>query len=319
MSSIFAFIDVECNQILKQIDPFSGSIWLLLAISFCLLGLILRLITARLQRANTDNVVSPQTQIQGLHDFKWREQKPLQIRVFKPKYYLTMSIQKLDPSEMVLMDNNYLDRIAYRKRILKDFPHIAIGVNNKSKAYPAVRELYLWFAQTYLPTRFPTMFTLRSRATKEGLQTTYLHNLVTGDDLPVSPVLPDVAGMLELMGNTLDDDFFFLMEEENSSDPKYVLEAYVCVCPSGWNPRDKLGKQLAGIHTPVPRFKETIGPSMDRFFSRLTVGQYVKRANWTVTLNEDLFQYAPGTNHGKTGEKIEELERVDPAKVSTTR
>ena len=50
---------------------------------------------------------------------------------------------------------------------------------------------------------------------------------------------------------------------------------------------------------------------MDRFFSRLEVGKYVRRVNWSVTTNPNLYSAGKGTNHAYEGDEISELKDVD--------
>lgn len=69
----------------------------------------------------------------------------------------------------------------------------------------------------------------------------------------------------------------------------YVLEAYSACFPSGFQPKEKIGKKLADIHGPVPGYKEKLEKSMDRFFARLEAGRLVKRVNWSLTVDEELF------------------------------
>jgi len=94
-----------------------------------------------------------------------------------------------------------------------------------------------------------------------------------------------------------------------------MLEAFVSVNPGGFNPASKLGKSLAAIHTPVPKYGEKMETSMDRFFKRLEIGKYVKRYKWTINTNKELFQSGAETNHAGEGEKVEELKLIGPEQV----
>ncbi|KAH9205895.1 hypothetical protein DL95DRAFT_316654 [Leptodontidium sp. 2 PMI_412] len=256
--------------------------------------------------------------IQAMEGFDWKNQEPEQIRAFKPKYHLTMGTQTLNLSELYLMDKNYADRIVYRKRIILDHHDIVIGVSNVQRVSPALRELYTWLLGIYLPKRYPTMFKVHQEGGlgADTRHDTFYENLVTGERFPSLKTQDlDPVRILENIGHTIDEDLFFLMEEENSSDPKYVLEGYVCVNPGGFNPASKLGKRLADIHGPVPNYGEKMEMSMDRFFKRLEVGQYVKRHNWTINTNEELFQSGIGENHAHEGDKVEELKSIDVGKT----
>lgn len=230
------------------------------------------------------------------------------------------AVQNLDPSHLLTMDSNYSTRIAYRKRIMAESPQICIGVNNDTLARPAVRELYTFLLGTYLPKRYPSMFKLHYASFESGSQFMF-ENLITKQVFPTQPAsTTPTETLLQTLGATLDEDFLFLLpeSESDSADPKYVLEAYICICPSGWNPTEKLGKRLAVIHWPVPGYSAKLEGSMDRYFKALEVGKYVQRSNWAITQREELFMPDPNSNHGKEGSEQKAVESIDPEKVSIT-
>jgi len=147
-------------------------------------------------------------------------------------------------------------------------------------------------------------------------KTFMLENTVTSALFPAKATSQTpTTRLLETLGRTVDEDFLFLLPEEDSDDPKYVLEAYVTVCPSGFDPAEKLGKRLAAIHGPVPGYSSKLEGSMDRFFAKVEVGKYVRRANWNITTNTELYAAGSGTNHAHEGDIVEPLEEVDVDKT----
>lgn len=213
------------------------------------------------------------------------------------------------------MDKNYKDRIDYRRKIIQEHHDIVVAVNDQKAIRPAVMELYTFLLGTYLPTRYPDMFKLHEAKYDQGI-TFMLENKITGE-LPL--VIPNsttkTITMLETLGKHLDEDFLLLLPEDTEKDPKYVLEAFITVCPSGFNPREKLGKRLRDIHGPVPGYEEKLEGSMDRFFAKVEVGKYVKRVNWSVTTNAELYAAGAGTTHAHEGEEIKQLDTIDVDKV----
>jgi hypothetical protein len=213
------------------------------------------------------------------------------------------------------MDKNYKDRIDYRRKIMQEHHDVVVAINDDKAIRPAVMELYTFLLGTYLPTRYPDMFKLHQANYDQGV-TFMLENKITGE-LPL--IIPGQTTktimMLETLGKHLDEDFLLLLPEDTGEDPKYVLEAYITVCPSGFNPREKLGKRLRDIHGPVPGYEQKLERSMDRFFARVEVGKYVKRVNWSITTNADLYAAGAGTNHAHEGEQLEELDTIDVEKV----
>ena len=213
------------------------------------------------------------------------------------------------------MDKNYQDRIKYRRQILEEYHDVVVAINEEQRVGPAVREMYRYLMGTYLPTRYPTMFKLHQTEFEHG-KDFLLQNLVTGELLPTrqNEGYTKTITLLETLCKQLDEDFLLLLPEEDVEDPKYILEAYSTVCASGFNPQDKIGRRLSNIHGPVPAYKEKLEGSMDRFFANLEVGRYVKRVNWTVTTQADLFSAFTST-HGYEGDSMEERDEINIDKV----
>ncbi|KAE8158860.1 hypothetical protein BDV40DRAFT_307492 [Aspergillus tamarii] len=236
--------------------------------------------------------------VEPLPNFNWKTKEPIKIRPFKPKYHLTMSIQEGTVSELIEIDKNYLDRINLRKRIMAEHPETVLAAEGCVK--PAVDEFYTWLVGTYLPTRYPRMFQLRSSA---GEKSTFLHSLVTDETFPLSPEeIP--LDTLRVMGGLIEDDLLFLMPSNDGDG--YALRGFVTCFPNGFNTSSKLGLKLRDIHKPVPQYKEKLEKSMDRFFQKLVVGRFIKRANWTITTTDRMFT-ASG-NHLYEGEEIPQEE-----------
>ncbi|CAG8164800.1 unnamed protein product [Penicillium nalgiovense] len=247
-------------------------------------------------KTTTDNKKYPITPLDG---FNWKETEPLQFRPFrgKDKYNLTM-------------DKTYKNRLALRKSILDQHHDIVVAINNDqtpeedARIRPAIGELYNFVLGTYLPARYPSMFQLNA-------ESSLFHNLVTGATWPttLSPTTSAIQA-LEILAQTVDEDFLILLPElslNSDEQPRYVLQAYATCFPSGFNTRKKLGLRLVDIHGPVPRYQEKIERSMDKFFARIEVGKFVKRVNWSITIDTGLFAAFGGTHAvpGKTEETIE--------------
>ncbi|KAJ5687744.1 hypothetical protein N7536_010363 [Penicillium majusculum] len=216
----------------------------------------------------------------------------------------------LDPSELLPMDKTYKDRLALRKSVLEQHHDVVVAINNDQtpeedpRIRPAISELYNFVLGTYLPTRYPSMFKLNA-------ESSIFQNLVTGTTWPttLSPTTPAIQA-LEILSQTVDDDFLILLPElspDAGEQPKYVLQAHAVCFPAGFNTRKKLGLRLVDIHVPVPGYREKMELSMDRFFGRLQVGKFVKRINWSITIETGLFAAFSGT-HAVAGKKEEAIE-----------
>lgn len=214
-----------------------------------------------------------------------------------------------------MIDKTYADRIDYRRRIMAEHGGHVVNVNDEERIRPAIVELYTFLLGTYLPLRFPRMFKLHETEYEQG-KIFMLENTVTGALFPARPTpQTPTARLLETLGRTVDEDFLFLLPEDDSEDAKYVLEAYVTICPSGFDPAQKLGKRLAAIHEPVPGYSSKLEGSMDRFFSKVEVGKFVKRVNWAITINTELYSAGKGTTHALDGDVVEPLDDIDVDKT----
>ncbi|PVI06233.1 hypothetical protein DM02DRAFT_715372 [Periconia macrospinosa] len=236
--------------------------------------------------------------IDALEDLDLENEEPLKIRPFKAKYYLTMAIENITANDLLAMDKTYATRIRLRKQLIRDHHDEVLAWN--PIITPAVFELYQYFISTYLPRRFPTVYTLQKNS---------LLNHVTSESLPLTPSSTEDA--LQILGSNIDDDLLLLLPIEDGVDKgKYALQGFVTCFPSGFATREKLGLKLADIHGPVPGYASKLEKSMDRFFASLPVGKVVKRHNWGITTDDRLF--ATSGNHMSEAEHSDRTSGPSP-------
>ncbi|GKZ64051.1 hypothetical protein AnigIFM50267_000344 [Aspergillus niger] len=268
-----------------------------------------------------------------LPSFNWETTEPIKYRPFKPKYHLSMALTTTDISHLIPMDKTYKDRLSLRQSLLAQYPTIVVGVTPAgqkpdSPVYAAITELYDFIVGVYLPTRYPSMFTLETIQSQDHTTTTNnkknsptktLLNKVTNTRIPL-PHTGSGRDILSTLGTFVDEDFLVLLpdsspqpKENQEAEKKYTLEAYTTFYPAGFDTREKLGKRLSTIHDPVPQYKERLEKSMDRFFARLEVGKVVQRVNWSINTQGTGLFAAFGGLHGHEGEREEVLgvEEVD--------
>lgn len=164
------------------------------------------------------------------------------------------------------MDNKYLERVTLRKQLITDYPDICLAA--KESAKEAVNEFYIWMIGTYLPTRFPLMFKITENGT--------LFNVATRALIPIEPP-ESTLDALRILGETIEEDLNFLLPSLDGDG--YSLHATVACFVNGFNMGQKIDMKLRDIHTGVPSYKERLETSMDRFFAKLQVGTFIKRAN----------------------------------------
>jgi hypothetical protein len=183
---------------------------------------------------------------------------------------LCVAVQISSVSEMIEMDRNYLQRIKIRRQVMDENREIVLAADPSVKT--AVEELYIWMFSHYLPLRFPRMFRIK----QDSGNPRKVLNMVTSEEIPLQPPNSSVEA-LKILGSHLDEDFLFLLPSPDGDG--YRLQGFVTCFPSGFNTRTKLHMKLREIHSPVPSYKQKLEKSMDRFFERLEVGKFVKRAN----------------------------------------
>ena len=221
-------------------------------------------------------------------------------------------IETLNPNDLVLFDKTYPDRLSLRQSLLGQYPQEIVGIRDPldGRTQLAVRELYSFLFGLYLPSRYPTIF--ETYYDKQSY-TTKVKNLITQKTFPTMIENGESLDIgLANIAKNVDEDFFILLphDQSNPEGGYYRLEAYSACFPSGFKPQEKLGKSLAGIHGPVPGYKEKLQRSMDRFFSRLEAGKCVKRVNWSITVDEELYSNFDKSTPAMEG-KLENLALED--------
>jgi hypothetical protein len=177
----------------------------------------------------------------------------------------------LKPEDWIEIDDTLAATLLAKRRLLAErHDEVFAALPGTEAAGAAVLNLLA----EHLPKRFPAQYprmntTIAVAATGElvGIGTPGVHPLETASRL--------VPEDLCLMRRT---------------DAGYALAA-ACVCfPSRWRLADKIGRNLAAIHAPVPGYAGALGAPVDRFFDKITVDRPVWRLNWTVHDSPELFQ-----------------------------
>lgn len=176
-------------------------------------------------------------------------------------------------SELIEMDKNYMSRLQIRENTMEEKADSVLAATEAVK--PAVDEVYTWLLSTYLPSRFPLMFQIQ-KSNPSNLEFNQFQNLVTGKSHPLTPPSSSIEA-LRILGSNIDEDILIMLPSEDGDG--YTLQGFVNCFPAGFDTRKKLLMKLRDIHGPVPGYKEKLGRSMDRYFDKLEVGKFVKRAN----------------------------------------
>lgn len=217
----------------------------------------------RLECSTTTQV--PSFQVNLPHYYGWVTSQKHPVYPFAALIILfCIAIRSDTASELITIDRDYLDRIRLRKSLIQSQGQMVHGCI--PAGVDAVSEIYTYLLEQYLPKRYPTMFTLSADSSE-------LENLVIGDTHSITPPV-DPSRALQIVGTTVEEDLFVLKPTPEG----HQCVAFICCFPSGWSPSSKLGKLMKQIHSNVPSY-DKIGPSMERFFTKLEVGKNVKRTN----------------------------------------
>ncbi|CCC05339.1 unnamed protein product [Sordaria macrospora k-hell] len=129
------------------------------------------------------------------------------------------ALQNSTPSDLIIIDNNYLSRIRYRQETLSLHADEVMGVLPEGRE--AVRELYTYLLGEYLPVRYPGMFRVVSGTGEdEGEETgKTFQNLITNASFRLFPPPSDPLDCLRVIAQTVEDDFFLLLPFPCSSPP----------------------------------------------------------------------------------------------------
>ncbi|KAK5046115.1 hypothetical protein LTR84_008572 [Exophiala bonariae] len=214
--------------------------------------------------------------IEPLPGFDYRTTQQSRVYKFDRKYFMTMGISRTTINNIVHIDCNYLSRIETRRRLPAVRPEILACYPD---AEPAVRELYTYLVQIFLPERYPTIFV-------QSWNSQTLENKITGDGLPFT-CPRDILQALQLLNAHVDDDFLFTLPSkrtDGAEGEEFFLRALVWAFPNRSEPSKRIGRSMKALHVRVPKYAEKLDVSMDRYFSRLETGQVVVRSNWGVSI-----------------------------------
>lgn len=177
------------------------------------------------------------------------------------------------------------------------YPSTTIG--HLPRAADSINEFWSLMV-SYLPTRFPTMFSA-------GTEPRSLFNKVTG--VTLSPDVSDPNEALRAISASLDEDWLVLLRAEDGDG--YVLGGHIACFPAGFDISQKIGWRIRDIHGPVPQYKAKLQTSMERFFDRMATGTFVRRCNWSVVTNDKLFTAFSQTHYHEGVEKKGEEVRAE--------
>ncbi|KAJ5500774.1 hypothetical protein N7453_009825 [Penicillium expansum] len=200
--------------------------------------------------------------------------KPIPYRPFRygPNYYVTLGLRSMKWDEWIELDNHYLKYHADKARRIKE--RGSKCCHTAPEAMDAAIEL-LEELCTYLPERYPSMFT----KTATG---------ITNKD-PMATA-----------ARLVQDDLALMIERP---DGEYYLLAGAILLAGFWRLSDKFGMRLSEIHTSgdVPQYKSKLEKGMMNFFRRLRPEEPFLRNNYFIQVDDNLaWSHSIGSEDAET-------------------
>ncbi len=184
---------------------------------------------------------------------------------------LMVGIRPLDMSKWIEVDSNRVAELAVKASLQNQIETIH---QVTPRATPAIEELYdlvLSNLNKFHGDVFEIDFESRT-----------IHDKVRGHiSSPEQPLLA--------LGNNLQEDFCIM----SKVDGEWTLTAAVLYSPSRWYLLDKVGRNLEGIHQPVPEYQSRLGRAVEQLFDRIEVEKPIWRTNWTILDDPTNFQPSP--------------------------
>jgi hypothetical protein len=195
---------------------------------------------------------------------------PFEAGPYRPQ----MGLMALKPADWIEIDDDLAAILAAKRLLLAErHDEVFAALPGTEKAGAEVLALLA----EHLPRRFPTQYPRMG---------TTIAVAATGEMIGLGG---PGAHPLEIAARLVPEDLCLMRRAEEG----YVLAAASVCFPSRWRLADKIGRTMAQIHGPVPRFAETLERPVDRFFDKLSPERAVWRLNWTIHDSPDLFQPLP--------------------------
>ncbi|CAK9441308.1 uncharacterized protein LODBEIA_P51770 [Lodderomyces beijingensis] len=251
--------------------------------------------TAKTSSSFYDKSTTPKKmELTPLTDFEWDKADAIKSMPFKnAPYKLTMGIKNLDPQDWLLIEPTYKSRIETKVKI----------INNKHPDYPVTKDLrsstifatpeasaaiveFYDTVMSYMSAKYPTCFHLDSASNQ-------IHNMITSKSYPARGTGVDPTRLEEYLAETIEEDFIILLKDptrnHEEDGTEYFFKAGVFAFAAGFNPGDRFNKPLSFIHHPIPNYTAKLKTSMNRFFNRISPGQFVTRSNWSMQTHAKLY------------------------------
>lgn len=183
---------------------------------------------------------------------------------------MSMGLKALNAKDWIEIDEHFAEELALKDKLLKkQYSDVFASLPESQPSQKEVLDLLL----NHLLEQFPQYY---------RQQGTTIENITTGQ---VWDVADFEAAPLDLAGRLVQEDLLLMQP----SPEGYRLVAASLCFPSRWRLREKLGRPLTQIHSPVPEYQDKLERPVDNFFDRLKVNHPAWRLNWSILDSPELF------------------------------
>ncbi|KAG2119115.1 uncharacterized protein F5147DRAFT_564881 [Suillus discolor] len=251
-----------------------------------------------------------------------------------------MGIRTMPWSEWIELDSTYPHWQHVRKFRVRTRGHDAVrvlparedeSVKVQGGAW-AAKELVYELAE-YLPRRYPSSFRVTrfpngvpgpsiggvSLAWGQQQPVQIIEAVETGGKFDLG-VLEGMNGVemgeeaMRITAGLIQEDVALMIE---GTDGKYYFQGGAICIPGFWRMRDKIGMTLDDIHISgnVPRFKEKLQMSMEKFFRRMPVDKPVIRNNYFMQVCKPSSHVSDGDDEARLDVEEECASDIDPEEL----
>ncbi|KAF3910884.1 hypothetical protein ABW20_dc0107314 [Dactylellina cionopaga] len=190
-----------------------------------------------------------------------------------------MALMKMEPDWWLELESTYVTRLAQRKKLYDEHRQRIITVVSEeidgngtiALAWRELKEMIIQF----LCARYPKYFSL-------DLQKMVFYNRILDRRFELEEV-----DSVKFIFENVPEEFAIMSLDEKTG--KYVNRGGIICSAIGFDIAGVVGKELGQIHAGVPDYKEKMGMSMDRFFSKMSTNKPIQRGSWDIVPGEPLF------------------------------
>ncbi len=200
--------------------------------------------------------------------------KPPHFPFEEPPFRLSMGLLKIPEAEwfeIFDLQERALQMTEKRKLLANIQDEVVISDPSAIDASTEVLNLML----KHLPSIRPELYTLGKDSIKLAS-----HTMFDGEEWSTN-LETNKMHPLDLASRLVQEDLIIMLPPEEKK-PGWWLAAGSVAFPSRWSLKEKFGKTMDMIHSPVPFYKEQLQTPTNSFFDNMPVNEIFSRRNWAL-------------------------------------